>query len=455
MKCTQRLIGLATLVLLFVLFYPNAVSGYPIADGLRFPLENYNIGNNCFGAYGLVEEGKWHLGEDANAPAGTPVYAVGNGKIMHAQSHTGYGGMYIIEMTMSEGEKVCWLSAHMYIDSFTKEQGQEVAKGEYLGKIGSYSQNGGWPKEHIHQGFRKGAFPSDWSRYIYGDWIFSGYTANKTVLNDWYDPSTFITSHQSTTNLVGKYSDSSLSQPILTRYTQSTLVGHPLGSPVSNRNGGVYVHNWNGVILQDFRGDSTGYYHGNTSIILNPAGTAAHLLKEGFWDCYMNNNGSIEFGSPFTEEITAKYANSPFVQTGDYVQPDNEIVVQKFQWVNSTERRTLVYNKTKGGDARRFPVGEFSIGSDRSENGVQWYVTKDSNPQNDIPWPKLGVLTPTGRWFTKAITGEQRYNFVRHNSNGSRMSGVGFTAAITEGNEQSAKPNGSPNPTPTSRGNYH
>ena len=300
---------------------------------------------------------------------------------IYVDSTTGYG--FGVKLRHSNNHRTIY--AHFVSQSWV-QLNQNVTQGQPLGKMGAT----GWAEgTHLH--FEE----IDENGNSVKPEPMSGYT-NFTPGQSYTSDNYFV---------VGSYANGTLSQPILTRYTQSANSGHPLGSPRDNKGGGVYVHNWNGVVLQDFYGNSTGFYHGYTSIILNPASTTAHLLKEGFWDCYMNNNGSIEFGSPFTEEITAKYANSPFVQTGDYVQPDNEIVVQKFQWVNSTERRTLVYNKTKGGDARRFPVGEFSIGSDRSENGVQWYVTKDSNPQNDIPWPKLGVLTPTGRWFTKAITG--------------------------------------------------
>ena len=99
------------------------------------------------------------------------------------------------------------------------------------------------------------------------------------------------------------YSNGTLSRPILTRYQQAIAAGHPLGSPVSNRNGGVYVHDWNGVTLQDFRGDSTGYYHGYTAIMLNPNGTQAHVLKEGFWSQYMGNNGAVAYGAARSDEV--------------------------------------------------------------------------------------------------------------------------------------------------------
>jgi hypothetical protein len=166
-----------------------------IIDNLQAPLNNYVVPCNHLGTKDTcVENGKWHLGEDANASAGTDVYAIGYGTIKRAQTQAGYGGMYIIEHTLPTGEKVSALYAHMNIGSFVKSVGQIVYKGEYLGKIGNQSQNGGWG-EHLHFGIRKGAYPSNSDAYICGDWIFSGYTACSSVLNNWYGPTPFIESN--------------------------------------------------------------------------------------------------------------------------------------------------------------------------------------------------------------------------------------------------------------------
>ena len=135
----------------------------------------------------------------------------------------------------------------------------------------------------------------------------------KTVMSDNY----FV---------IGKYSNGTTNQAIINRYTQSTLAGHPLGSPVSNRNGGVYVHDWNGVTLQDFRGDSTGYYHGYTAIMLNPNGTQAHVLKEGFWSQYMSNNGAITYGAARSDEVANwKDTTGAYGQAGKTYQSAQEI----------------------------------------------------------------------------------------------------------------------------------
>jgi hypothetical protein len=367
-----------------------------------------------------------------------PIVAVCNGIIEETQfvDNGGYG-IYVI---INHGGG--YYSRYAHLNSTNITEGDYVIIGQEIGRMGNTGNVFGTacpehPGAHLH-----------FAMYHNGDAYkpepmsgYTNFTSGQSYTSDnYFSP-------------IALYPDSSLSLPILTRYNQSAQEGHPLGSPRDNKGGGVYVHTWNGVILQDFYGENTRFYHGYTSIILNPEGTQAHLLKEGFWDCYTSNDGSVEYGAPFTEEITARYANSPFVSSGDYVQPDNEIVVQKFQRVGTTDctgKRTLVYNKTRGGDARRFPVGEFSIGSDRSEDGVQWYVTVDSDPTHDKPWPKDGITAPTGHWFTKAIKDGQRYNFVCHDSYGNRRWGEGFTAAITEGNSQWAEPGGPSNqPTPT------
>jgi len=312
MKHAQRLISSVMLGLLIVLFYPNASVGYPTADSLQFPFDDYlsKKGSNIFSTYNAIGNLKWHLGDDVEARAGDDIYAIGAGIVRHAEYHTprwvdgkyyrNYGGMYIIEHNVN-GEKVCALYVHMNFATFTKSVGQEVAKGEHLGQVGNQQQNGDYP-EHFHFGIHRGQYPANPNEYKYGDWIFSGYTANTSILKDWYDPTDFVTNYQATSS-IAKYSNGTLSRPILTRYYESTAAGHPLGSPVSNRNGGVYVHDWNGVTLQDFRGDSTGYYHGYTAIMLNPNGTQAHVLKEGFWSQYMSNNGAITYGAARSDEV--------------------------------------------------------------------------------------------------------------------------------------------------------
>jgi len=57
---------LLVFVSLIVWLGSNAGFGYPPADSLQFPLDNYlqKKGDNYFGRKDLVRAGKWHLGDD-------------------------------------------------------------------------------------------------------------------------------------------------------------------------------------------------------------------------------------------------------------------------------------------------------------------------------------------------------------------------------------------------------
>lgn len=183
------------LVILVLLFFAvgmsNLVLAYDVANELRFPLDNYSRRNNILGTYNHVGNNKYHLGEDVIAVSATRVYAIGNGKIRKAYEGTGYGGMYIIEHTLASGEKILSLYAHLNFATFTKQAGDDVSKGDFLGEIGTTAQNGGWG-EHLHFGIKKGGYPSNPNEYVCGDWIFSGYTACESIIGGWYDPSWLI-----------------------------------------------------------------------------------------------------------------------------------------------------------------------------------------------------------------------------------------------------------------------
>jgi len=197
------------LLLLFFAIMVSDVNAYQVADSFSFPLDSYVVGSNCFGRYGLVIAKNWHLGEDATAVAGTNVKTIAKGIVKDARTHTGYGGMYIIEHTLLSGEKLCSIYPHMDYSSFAKKVGDEVAKGEYLGKIGTTSQNGGWP-EHLHFGIHKGAYNS--VNYLCNganEWSYAGYTGCISVLDDWCNPTEFINAHKSMTqNVPVKFTDS-------------------------------------------------------------------------------------------------------------------------------------------------------------------------------------------------------------------------------------------------------
>jgi len=186
------LIGICFVMNLFGLTSVNAQS---VANKFRFPLDNYHVGCNVYWGTCNIPN-KRHLGEDATANAGTAVYAIANGIVKEAKFHNGYGGTYIIEHLLPSGERIISLYGHLNLNSFVKSAQQSVVIGEYLGTVGTTSQNGGWP-EHLHLAIHKGKYESMTDDEC--GWVYAGYTGcitgNKSVKNDWYSPSTFINGH--------------------------------------------------------------------------------------------------------------------------------------------------------------------------------------------------------------------------------------------------------------------
>lgn len=241
-----------------------------------------------------------------------------------------------------------------------------------------------------------------------------------------------------------------------------------LGRPNNNHQnapneGTDFVHLWESStdsdysvyaqdMLQPYEGHSRFGDDGKSIIILNDLDTPykAYALTEGFYGYYKENDGPYTLGMPFTNDIVRSYANGPHILSGDPIQAGDSVTVRKFKRVYRTSGGDLIYNNERktliwkdGISVQEFGVGEFYIDPETC-SGVcpqvadQMYVTVDSNPANDIAWPMAGVTVPTGIWFTKPGT----YNFVLHNTDGSRKTGWQMTAVITEGNQQSGGGNG-------------
>ena len=295
----RKLIPVAVLIL--ALFHP--VSAQQTATSFRFPLDTYTVGSNDFWSYGLVREGQWHLGEDAIANAGTSIRAAANGIVKLASGTvTGYGGMYIIEHTLSSGEKICGVYPHMNFDSFTKNAGQIVTIGEYLGKVGNYSQNGGW-SEHFHFGIRKGAYNSYYSN---GEWSYAGYTSYASTKDNWYDPTDFIQSYP-----VGLFSDGHVDQRFVDFYN-SCGGASTFGSVFSNPT--PYVHLWGDLYVQDFKkGDVW------SQLVLNSTVSKAYAVFNKILYFWNSNWGYRDYGPPFTNEFAISYVGN---QAGVFGEQD-------------------------------------------------------------------------------------------------------------------------------------
>ncbi len=92
---------------------------------------------------------KWrsHKGVDYAGPTGTPIYAAGDGRIIHAGRKGGYGNTVIIE----HGGKYTTLYAHMNAFNKNARKGRRIKQGQTIGYIGSTGLVTG---PHLHYEFR-------------------------------------------------------------------------------------------------------------------------------------------------------------------------------------------------------------------------------------------------------------------------------------------------------------
>ena len=108
----------------------------------------------------MTGERAFHAGSDFAAADGTPILAVADGVVVHAEYTGNYGGLVIIEHTVN-GERVASYYAHMWETGIHVTEGQTVAAGQHIGDVGSSGKSTG-PHLHleIHPG-GQGADPVD------------------------------------------------------------------------------------------------------------------------------------------------------------------------------------------------------------------------------------------------------------------------------------------------------
>ena len=96
-----------------------------------------------------------HVGIDLAGPLGTPVLAFADG-IVHSLGYNAdrgdYGHVMVIEHTVpSNGRKLWALYGHLDEDSIKNMVvGQEIRKGQQIGRLGDIYDNGGWHLPHVH-----------------------------------------------------------------------------------------------------------------------------------------------------------------------------------------------------------------------------------------------------------------------------------------------------------------
>ena len=288
----------------------------PMADGFQLPLYEYDISDNCleWGGWGSsFYEGQRHLADDECSPSGTEVFASANGIVRFSHNNgscpDNWGPLIVIESNTNNGS-VCVIYGHVVSEPSIIEGGS-VVRGQKIGKIADGT--GCW-SDHIHFGIYIGEYGMPNGEYP--GWL-RGYLFPGAWPGNYVDPIWYVENNPpSSSSTVGCFSTNDCSGAVSLsfqqKYNAMATAGHPLGNPWDN-GGSIYVHEVNGMYIQDFQdprdqgGPSNGYYHPYTALIYDAATVSTanvRLLKEGFWDTWMNNTGWVNFGSPITDEYS-------------------------------------------------------------------------------------------------------------------------------------------------------
>jgi murein DD-endopeptidase MepM/ murein hydrolase activator NlpD len=95
---------------------------------------------------------KLHTGLDLAAPSGTPVLAVGDGRVVFAGPAAGYGNLILIEHTIG-GQRLMSGYAHMFADGIPVRVGDSVTAGQRIADVGMAGDATG---PHLHFEIRPG-----------------------------------------------------------------------------------------------------------------------------------------------------------------------------------------------------------------------------------------------------------------------------------------------------------
>ncbi|MFO0704904.1 MAG: M23 family metallopeptidase [Candidatus Andersenbacteria bacterium] len=175
------------LLLLAFLFFALTASA-SLAGVWQFPLDQSWIIDPEF-QFGSPYGGEVHLGEDVEAPAGTPVHAAANGTVVLTANFPGYhdwGGLILIAHKNVTGSAVVSLYGHIDARSFAVRPGQMVNRGQTIGRVGDSNHNGHW-KTHLHFAVRKGGFVSS-------PWVYWGF-ASRATLGKWEAAHLYVPAH--------------------------------------------------------------------------------------------------------------------------------------------------------------------------------------------------------------------------------------------------------------------
>ncbi|OGF40692.1 hypothetical protein A2477_04170 [Candidatus Falkowbacteria bacterium RIFOXYC2_FULL_47_12] len=226
-------------------------------------------------------------GTSGDDDLGQPVYAVANGQVVKSYYESGstWGNLILIRHVLPNGELIFSLYGHL--DTRMVSDENLVTIGQQIGTVGK----GIGLAAHLHFEIRKSSMNSKVASFFpCGD---SGYD-EAFVIRNYFNPETFIK--------IGRFLNQS--SHITTKFVERYEL--KLGVPFQDVDGNIYVHDWNGVMIQNFQNnDETNRYgtDGQTALIYNSSQNKCWLVKEGCWGQYKTNNGAITYGAARSDEV--------------------------------------------------------------------------------------------------------------------------------------------------------
>jgi murein DD-endopeptidase MepM/ murein hydrolase activator NlpD len=116
----------------------GAPSQFPLPEKY---LEKITWGFDQTAIHPINKKKTTHMGIDVAAPAGTPVFAMGDGVVKKAVEEKGWGKMIVLD----HGDGYATFYGHL--DEIKVEAGVKVRGGEVIGKVGNTGQSTG---PHLH-----------------------------------------------------------------------------------------------------------------------------------------------------------------------------------------------------------------------------------------------------------------------------------------------------------------
>ncbi len=121
----------------------------------RFP---WPVRGRVLANYGNTPGGGHNDGINIAAPRGTPVHAIDGGTVVYAGNEVkGYGNILLVKH--SNG----WISAYAHLDDVGAKQGDTIAAGQVIGKVGD---SGGVTEPQLHFELRRGKRPVDPKEFL-------------------------------------------------------------------------------------------------------------------------------------------------------------------------------------------------------------------------------------------------------------------------------------------------